>query len=332
VWVGHLLLHRVEALVSAQKPACLDSFPLFVLKAMALNDRDGLEGLDGRLHLGRSLLRQIVRRLEMDKLVEPTTGGSWSLTAMGRQTAELGGYLRPVYERRAFSFVENEQTARSPHFLNIPGPPDSAAWGVPEGWQFDVTILEACLRQPHEWKQRHNFPLDVQEILGPTPASSVVPGAPPVWQRVILDRPEHLLALLVLTSAADKEHLIGFAVQQDGWLLRSEQPAFILRANWEETFPDLAVPLPLDLWRQAWRAWSQPRGLPPAEVEGCILERHSYLLCIRAPRRFLERLQRQRSDALKGETWLLAGTGRLRSAALVELSERVKLEGGKRSQ
>jgi hypothetical protein len=35
----------------------------------------------------------------------------------------------------------------------------------------------------------------------------------------------------------------------------------------------------------------------------------------------VERLRAARSDAVKGEAWLLAGTGSVRTAALVELHE-----------
>jgi hypothetical protein len=139
---------------------------------------------------------------------------------------------------------------------------------------------------------------------------------------VILDRPAHLGALVALVEEEGRgERLLGFAVQQDGWALRATSPTFALGAGWRDLFPQLAAEVPLDAWRQAWRAWCQPRSLPPAEVEACTLERQDYRLRITAPRRLVERLRTARSDALKGEAWLLAGTGGVRSVALVELAE-----------
>ena len=42
-------------------------------------------------------------------------------------------------------------------------------------------------------------------------------------------------------------------------------------------------------------------------------------LRVQAPPRFLERLHALRSDVLKGEAWLLVGTGHLRPVARIEI-------------
>jgi hypothetical protein len=139
---------------------------------------------------------------------------------------------------------------------------------------------------------------------------------------VILDRPEHLFAFLTLTGEeGGAERLLGFAVRQDGWVLQAAPPAFALGPDWRDQFPQLGDEVPLDAWRQAWRVWCQPRGLPPAEVEACPLEPQDHRLRVLAPRRLVERLRAARSDALKGEAWLLAGTGNLRRLALLDLVE-----------
>ena len=72
---------------------------------------------------------------------------------------------------------------------------------------------------------------------------------------------------------------------------------------------------------QAWRAWCQPRNLPQAECDACRLERQDYRLRVEAGKPLIERLRAARSDALKGEAWLLAGESRLRAAALVDIVE-----------
>ena len=93
----------------------------------------------------------------------------------------------------------------------------------------------------------------------------------------------------------------------------------MLGQDWAETLAELAVEPTKELWQQAWRNWCQPRGLPVGEIESCHLEASDLRLLIRAPARLVERLQATRSDVLKGEAWLLAGQGRVRRAAVVQL-------------
>jgi hypothetical protein len=321
IWVAHLFVHRVEALVSARHPAPLDTLPLLVLQSLALNLGDRLEALDDRLQLGRPLLRQLVRLLETDKLVEANPSGGWLITASGRASLENGRIHRLIQERRSFHFVENEQTAHSPHFLRLTTTRRPSGAPPADDWHFDPQLLEECLRQSREWKERHSFPLEVSTLLGP--ASDGVPDPSAAWQRIIVDQPEHILALLVLTDGGDPGgRLVALAVRQECWALDTHESLFVLETDWQQVLPDLAVSVPRDLWRQAWRAWCTPRDLPPAEVDGCMVHKEGHCLQVRAPRRLVERLQRLRSDALKGEAWLLAGTGRLRSAAVVEVTER----------
>src|SRR5260370_8398251 len=76
LWVGHLLLHRVEALAVLQLPSALDPVAHFVLQALAVADGGSLQALDQRLHLGLPLLRQLVRQLESANLAHPHDAGS----------------------------------------------------------------------------------------------------------------------------------------------------------------------------------------------------------------------------------------------------------------
>jgi len=321
VWLGHLLLHRVEALVAVQKPSRLDPLHSFILKALNLAPHGTVGELDSRLHLGQPLVRQFLRKLELDRLVQSDGRGNWSLTPLGRQSLEQGTYLQAGHERRAFYFVESEQPNRVPQFLNLKNHPAAMPWTPGPNLEFDVRLLEAGLRQSLEWKQGRGFPLEVQEILSDRQDTLGQASSPEPWERVILDRPELLLTMMVLVPGpASVERLLGFGVEPMGWMLKTE-PTFVLPFDWQEVFPDLAVEQSLDLWRQAWLAWCQPRGLPLAEADACILERHGVRLRVQAPIRFVEHLRAARSDALKGESWLLAGSGRIRAAALVELVE-----------
>src|SRR5690242_5192064 len=71
VWVGHLFLHRVEALVAAVSAQPLAALDRFVLQAVAAEDAvaaqpaagNFLKRLDTRLHLGEGFLQQALRGL-----------------------------------------------------------------------------------------------------------------------------------------------------------------------------------------------------------------------------------------------------------------------------
>jgi hypothetical protein len=326
LWVGHLLLHHVEALVRLRQRGRPDPFSLFLLRALALGGpgsaAETLEGLNDRFHLDRQVLRQALRGLEDEGLVQRQSGAAWTLTALGRQAVERQEYSRDRHERQTFHFVENRAASgNGPHFLDLHNS-TGIPWPVVEGHSFDVRSLRACLDRPADWKQRHGFPLDVQDILGVSPAAEAASAetSPPPWRRVIVDRPERVLAALVLAPGPDGgQRLLGLAVQQDGWVLRDTQPLFVLGAGWPETFPDLAADPGPEAWRQAWRAWGGPRALPGDEIEACTLERQGERLRVTVPPTLMERLRAARSDALKGETWLLAGEGWVRTAALVEV-------------
>jgi hypothetical protein len=339
--VGHLLLHRVEALAGLHLLSPLDPLSLFVLRALALTDPARLPELEARLHLGLPLVRELLRALERGQLVRPEEDGSWSVTAGGRRGIEQGSYTRPHYERRTFYFVENEQPAKPPHFLKLHKESPTLPWPGNNGSHFEPTLLQACMERPMEWKQRFGFPLEVQQILGPEPVDAPASLSSQAWQRIILDRMERLVAALVLAPAVetaaipafspgdaplsaasgDRERLLGFTVKPEGWELQAGEPAFSLEAGWQEIFPELTVDPPQEQWRQAWREWCQPRGLSAADVDACVLEQQGSRLRVLAPPRLVERLRAARSDVFKGEAWLLAGSGRLRAAALIELVE-----------
>jgi hypothetical protein len=321
LWVGQFVLHRIDALTRVIQRSPLDSFTQLLLRALDLEPESSTSRLEGRLHLGAQVVRQLLRGLERIGLARSLPPDAWTLTDLGRGALEQGAFPRPVEERRTFSFVEPENPSPPPHFLNV-GP----AAGVPcppgEEGRFARELLDECLRRPAEWKQRHGFPTDVEEVLD---VSTPLPeNTPPLemWQRVVVDRPERFPAALVLTGGpADGERLQGFAVRPEGWLLQASKPAFELDGDWAEVFPDLVRDPAADVWRPAWRAWCQPRGLPASEVEACSVELHDCRLRVLAPPRLVDRLRAARSDVFKGEAWVLAGTGRLRQAAVLELVE-----------
>jgi hypothetical protein len=261
-------------------------------------------------------LGQLVRELTDTGLLHRNGSGLWQMTAAGRHALETGTAAVAGEERRAFVFVDHDSLGRSPHFLPLEYPLPPLA-SVPSAeaadCSFEVGFLEACIRQTPEWKARYRFPRDVEALLPPHPDQSAATNR----RRVILDTVEVRPLVFIRTLAASGAALtLGFSIRPEGWAL---EPVLVLGDDCADTLPDLSAEPAPEMWRQAWQAWTHPRGLPPAEVEACRLERVDHRLLVHAPPRLIERLRAARSDAVKQEAWLLAGEGRTRTAAQIEL-------------
>jgi hypothetical protein len=329
VWVGHLALHRVEALVELTRPRRPDPVALFVLDALRLEhgrQSQGLPGspaemtrrLDARLHLGPPLVRQVLRQLQTEGLVLEDGLRGWALTPLGEQALERGEYPHSTQERRNFHFVQPRTNTpkAAPHYLNL-NSHSNAPTPVSEAWEFDPAALRSCVTRAAEWKERYGFPPEVSAVLGPAPRAEVA-----AWQQVIVDRPERLLAVMVrVAGEGGPDRLLGFAARPEGWALQADAPAFVVEERWDELFPELSAGPPPAAWREVWLGWCQPRGIPAAEAAACALELRNETLLVRAPAKLIDRLRAARSDAIKGEAWLLAGEGPIRRAAVIELSE-----------
>src|SRR5262249_34230605 len=114
--VAHLLFHRVRAAVSLARSFRPDRFALLLLEALQSEQHspppengvavEVLARLDDRFHLGRPLLRQAMRGLSGEGLVNPDADVGWKLTAAGQQALESGEYQRPTCERRGVHFLQ----------------------------------------------------------------------------------------------------------------------------------------------------------------------------------------------------------------------------------
>lgn len=316
-----LILHRVEVLVRVRRSRSLDRWQRALLGlASARNPANGafIRSLND-LQMDEQMLGQFVRELADGGLLHPSGVGSWQMTEAGRSALETGAVSVTAEERRPFAFVDNSALGRPPHFLPLSGELTPSAHGadVPraEGHSFEAGFLEACIRQTPEWKARFRFPSEVEELVAPRPDESPAVN----WQRVLLDSVEQRPFVFIHTAnRIAAPLLLGFAVRPEGWVLEA-QPQLTLADGWEEALPDLAAEPSPQMWRHAWQEWSHPRGLPPAEVAACRLEHVDHRLLVFAPLRLIERLRAARSDAVKQEAWLLAGEGRTRLAAQIEL-------------
>jgi hypothetical protein len=329
VWIGYLLLHRVEALVSVTKQIPLEGIPLFVLRSLALGPHRTLDEVDRQLRLGPSLLTQILNELSGQGLVERRGAAEWALSPAGTSAATSGTYEYSGRERRVFHFRENESPARRPLFIKLRSAPIApSAWPAGRGCHFDPSTLKDCVQQTDAWKRMHDFPEDVKEVI----ARSLTPGLNAdsrAWNRIVFDQPQCLTSVITLVrNASEGEQIIALPFMAETWELDSRAPAFVLRASWHETLPDLRQTLPAEEWRHAWRAWCKARHLSPADADECELAPRGCVLRIAAPKGLMDRLGPARSELLRGEQWLLAGSGNLRSAARVELEEARRRKGG----
>jgi len=311
--VGHLFFHRLEASVAVSRLKSLDRFSRLLLEALELElaraatNKELLTRLQARSHLEPAILHQILRRLQVEGLVDMSD--RWVPTPLGRHGLQHGHYPRETTERRVFHFLERcdavGQRTGPPHFLNLRGI-HAAPWHANAAHAFDAAWLRQCLDQPEEWKQTRGFPVDVVRVLEqPAPGEDAS-----AWQRVLVDHPGQALAVLVLAGDADSPRVLGFAARQEGWQLHMTEPLLVLERGWEELFPELIGPA-LDVLDRAWRGWAQAHGIPETEMR--VLGLAGHRLQMQAPASAVARLR-----AIKGDTWLLLGAGHLRPALQLE--------------
>jgi hypothetical protein len=322
LWLSSWRLHHVEALVAVRRPCLLDPLSAALLRLLdgpaPVPERD----LPTRLQLEPAVASRLVHGLA-DAGLAHSDGGRWTLTATGHECRQSGAIT--VQSRRNFTFLDRTDLQAPPHFLPIAqglaAPLDADAT-----WRFDPAILVDCLSRDTPWKERYQFPRDVEAILLP-PAHTGPDGMD--WERVVLDRPEHLLVVVAELSAADQpgppttsgtSRLVAFPVQPQGWVLDRKSPTLELGLGWQEVFPDLQQPLPAEEWAQAWRSWCQSRALPPAEVDACELMPAGCVLHVRIPPALAERLPASRAEPNRPAPWVLAGSGRTRRLARLEIA------------
>ncbi len=331
-WIGYVFVHRVEALALVHKQRKVDEFTALVLRALDLvchaprgngrwND-DFLDQLNTRLHLGRAALLQSLRALAEEGLVQQEGTAGWTLTPLGRQGLMQGEVPAAVLERRVFPFLERlaDSGARvqEPHFFQL-AEGSGVAWTADDSHRLDVNLIYACVAQAETWKRRFGFPLEVQALFppeGPEVGPSRLGPAPETWRRVVVDRPERQLVVVVHPRAAPGEVRV-FGARQEGWVLYADTPLGIAAEGGPDLFP--ALERPVDPWPAAWLNWGQQRGFSADELNACRLDLAGECLRLHPPGSLADRLHAARHEILKGDTWLLAGEGWLRPAVRIEV-------------
>jgi len=319
--VGYLFLHWVEAPVVFSQARKIERFSLLILQALEMDSQRGetplLERLQARLHLDRRVILQLLRTLQAEGLAGVQPDGNWSITARGRLGIRNAEVPVENCERRVFHFLErcNPAGARShpPHFLKVRGA-GGTPWQPGDSYPFDASLVRQCAEQSETWKQQFGFPLDICRIRNMAEGDA----DPSAWQHIILDRPERLLVVLALVAGPDQPRLLGFAARQEGWVLTSAEPVLVQNSGWQEIFPELSSPT-LDALQQAWHAWSQPRGVTESQLAVCTIQMAGHRLRVQAPASVLDHLRTTRSEVFKGDSWILVGDGRVRTACNLEV-------------
>jgi hypothetical protein len=302
-WFAHLVLHRVEALVEVVSPTPLSALARGLLGVLShAGSPSHVATVAAALSLDQEMTAALAGSLVREGLIEPTPNGQLGALTDAGKAAVAGARPPSREERRTFCFADTRPPVYLPLTAATPLPP-------PSGWRFDLSVLEACLARPADWKERHGFPTDVVRLAWQRGAVDER-----TWHMVPLDRPEQALLLLVETG---RDELLGLTIRPDTWALVRE-PALRLPFD-HELIAALAGEVRGDEWRAAWQAWCQQRSFPAGDVDACKVEQAGHKLLVKPPPRLLERLRQARSEALRGEAWLLAGSGRARPAALVEL-------------
>jgi hypothetical protein len=310
LWFSHLLVHRIEALVTVARSYQLESLSQALLRRLftssAVTAR--VASLED-LHFDRQFAVPLLREFAAVGLLRAADDG-WTLTDAGQQALQNGGYTRRAEERRVFYFVDNP--GATPQYVPLTQTAGPVA-DIGDSWQFAPAVLHECLQRLPQWKQHVGFPVEVE---------AVVVEPRDAWRQVILDRAEHAPLLFVQLGGGDGDSsLIGYLVRCDNWTLQREPPALMLGGGWQEVLPDFADGLSLEAWREAWLAWCQSRQLPAPEALACQVEYADCKIHVKAMKVFVERLKATRNEVLRGETWLTLGTGRTRAAACVEIRE-----------
>jgi hypothetical protein len=302
LWFAHLVLLRVEALVGVAPPTALGGLARFLLPLLTGRTPPFTpSALAAELDAPADLVQELFGDLAAQGLLRPCAGrpDAWEPAPDEGGAAASGVGLST--QRRTFLFAE----AAPPVYLPLDAQAATPLQPPPDVCRFDLAVLRKCIAQDPAWKARRHFPDDVVEL---------APQAEGDWRSVPLARVDQACLALVETGGGEVR---GFPVRPDGWVLGKEA---VLSLPGADALDPLLPEVGLDGWKAAWQVWCQQRSLPAGEAEASKLELADHRLLVQAPPRLMDRLRATRSDALKGEAWLLAG-GRVRATVCIELAE-----------
>jgi hypothetical protein len=309
MWTGYPTFHHVAAPFLVFRPHKLPALESFVLRALSLcKSRGNSNALGEWLHLDAGLITQVLKHLERGGLVTFQDGGLAEVTGVGRHALEHGDYARPCKERRTLYFWHADWAAPASSCFVPLHHVDAITWLAAPPTPFAVEQLAACVGQSAEWKKRHAFPEEIGELLAKPAGVSV-----DTLDQVVLAAPQRCFAVVVQTNEGGAKKLSAFAANSRSWELHAAQPAFTMPDDPPGWFPP---PLTEPAVRQAFAEWCHQRQISSAETEQCVLKPEGSRLLVTAPAAWQERLHPGR-----GESWVLAGEGAVKTALRLELRD-----------
>jgi len=296
VWLGHVPLHHVEALVEVRAHLQIPSLLTTALRALQVVEPATAQDLDRCWPVGAGLIAAQLQRLTEFGLVEPVNSGAWQLTESGRRAASEAANEQPRLERRSFHFVELGSTHPPAYFplahgLTVP-------MIEPREWSFSREVLAGGLRKDETWKRNQGFPTDVIRL---------APGAGP-----LIDRAETLSAIFV-----DDGTWVVLPLDPRTWRLI---PGADLRVGVDQEAVSglrmLATEPTAGACQQAWADWARQRGLSESDARNCQATVEAHRLLVRPATALAERARRL---PVEEEGCVLIGDQWLRRAARIQL-------------
>jgi hypothetical protein len=278
--------HAVEALVEVEELEGIDPMPLFVLRAFEFAHPADVENLDGILHIGQQVMRQMLNGMAANGLVVAESESTYRLTDLGHSTLQTGHVIRRIRSRRVFRFLHpalNYVAVHDPkgNLLN-----DLSPNHVPSPWEFNPEALRYAIAQSADWKRQHGFPANVADVITEprsleatepvTPEAGLVSataesshGQATPLQHLIVDKSQVVTCALVVRQCnADDVGLAAYPVSKHGTLIRSNSlPLFSLHDPIEvgQVVPGLSgTPSPQEI-TDGWLTLAARLMLPEAE-------------------------------------------------------------------
>jgi hypothetical protein len=306
-WVAHLWVHHVEALARVSRQVQTDRFTSLLLETLATGPGSAAAPLQLVFPFGGTAIQRMLYELESEGLIDTRSSSKWQLSERGQTARVKGAYATEEQQRRFFHFVADDRPDCTPHFLLIRK--RGLGHRIDGEFSFQPRHVFETAGKDADWKRRHNFPLDVDEVLPPNTDGTLD------WRRIIL----HHVEILPVVVTIESTRLHGFHAESNAESLDVKTPVFELGDCWPDVFPDLAHEPSANQWHQAWCEWANHQKISSADAGKCRVERREHRLRVHATRAILDRLRAARHEPLKSENCVLAGEGRFRAAAPLEI-------------
>ncbi|MFO0929871.1 MAG: hypothetical protein U0736_23070 [Gemmataceae bacterium] len=305
VWFAQLAVHRVEVLGEVSTTTARGRLATALLGLLARRPAPVSPAeAAGDLALDLPLAAALFDDLTAAGLLEPV-GDRWAVRSPAAGNAD-GPTASGTLQRRTFYFTDDTPPGY------VPLKPDSGVpFTPPDEWAAAVQpVADALAQQPAGWKQAHGFPTPTSSgLVLPADVAAVDAGeqrrsTSPSWPRLVLVETD-----LAGWWRCRRGRTAGRAGGRPEGRSAGGQPA---RCPGARGGRRRSVAAGVARLVSATKSARRRRGRLPAGAVG-------HRLQVRAPARLVDRLRLGAGATLARRAWLLAGTGRVRAAAQIEL-------------